>query len=86
MTTDKHDDFEDIDCTEAIDQLYAYLDGEIDDRESITRLEHHLDHCHSCFTRSQLEGALTERIRDAARERTPQDVQQRLKSLIDKFD
>ncbi len=76
---------EDIDCTEAIDKLYAYLDGEVDDADSINKLEHHLAHCHSCFTRSQLESALSERIKKAATEHTPESLQKRLHDMIEKF-
>jgi anti-sigma factor (TIGR02949 family) len=79
-------EIEDIDCTEAIDQLYAYLDGEINDDESIEKVEHHLQHCHSCFTRSQLEGLLTERMRLAASKQAPDSLQDRVRKLIDELD
>ena len=84
--TDKNDDtLEDIDCTEAIDRLYAYLDGEIDDADSINKLEFHLEHCHSCFTRSQVETALTKHIQKAADKQTPETLQKRLRGIIDKL-
>jgi len=79
-------DIEDIDCTEAIDKLYAYLDGEIDDAEVINRLEHHLEHCHSCFTRSQVETVLTDRMKAAAEKQTPESLKNRLRDMIDRFD
>jgi anti-sigma factor (TIGR02949 family) len=81
-----HDhDIEDIDCTEAIDRLYAYLDNEITDIDTINKVEHHLKHCHSCFTRSQVEQALTGKMRQADNKETPESLQKRLKSLIDNF-
>lgn len=86
MTRDKdRTDIEDIDCTQAIGQLYAYLDDEIDDVESLRKLEHHLEHCHSCFTRTEVERALTGRIQKAAKSRAPESLQNRLRDLIDKF-
>jgi len=84
MTTDK-DQIENIDCTEAIDKLYAYLDNEIEDTESINKLEHHLKHCHSCFTRSQLEGELTLRMKEAAKKKTSKTLRHRLRNIIDQL-
>jgi anti-sigma factor (TIGR02949 family) len=86
MTTDRDSkNIENIDCTEAIDKLYAYLDGEVDDADSINRLEHHLGHCHSCFTRSQVESALSARIKQTATKHTPESLQKRLRDMMDKF-
>lgn len=86
MTNDKDKtSIEDIDCTEAIDQLYAYLDGEIDDTGAIEKLEHHLGHCSSCFSRSEVERALNERIAKAAKSNAPESLQSRLRSMIDEL-
>ena len=84
---DKKDniEIEDIDCTEAIDSLYAYLDNEIDDAESIKKIEHHLEHCQSCFTRTQVESALTSHMQDAADKKVPESLQKRLRDIIEKF-
>lgn len=76
---------EDIDCTEAIGHLYAYLDNEIDDAESLEKLENHMEHCQSCYTRSEVERALSERMQQAARTNAPESLQNRLRGLIDKF-
>ena len=86
MTSDnEQSDIEDIDCTQAIGELYAYLDDEIDDIESLRKLEKHLEHCHSCFTRTEVERALTERIQQAAKSKAPESLQDRLRDLVDKF-
>ena len=37
----------DIGCLRAIEALYAYLDGELEDPGSIEEVEHHLSHCRS---------------------------------------
>jgi len=86
MTTD-HDrkNVDNIDCIEAIDKLYAYLDGEIEDSETIDKVEEHLKHCNSCFTRSQLERELTKRMKKAAKKPAPESLQKRLHKLIDDF-
>jgi anti-sigma factor (TIGR02949 family) len=74
-----------IDCIEAIDMLYAYLDGEIEDAVAIEELEQHIEHCHSCFTRSQLEKELTKRMKNSASKRAPESLKDRLHKLMDSF-
>jgi anti-sigma factor (TIGR02949 family) len=76
---------EDIDCLEAIDSLYAYLDGELDDDRSLARFEKHISHCRSCYSRSELEGVLTERIRQSGKDKTPASLKSRLRTLMDNF-
>lgn len=75
----------DTGCLEAIEAMYAWLDGELDDNASITRLEHHLSHCRSCFSRAEMEKALTRRIRESARNPTPETLHARLRKLLDEF-
>jgi anti-sigma factor (TIGR02949 family) len=82
--TDKHE-VEDIDCIEAVNLLYAYMDGEIDDKETKAKYEHHLAHCRSCYSRMELEKALTERIKKSAKANAPEHLQNRLRKLIDGF-
>ena len=83
MTDEKH--IEDIDCTEAIGNLYAYLDNEIDDTESLEKLENHMKHCKSCFTRQEVERALSGRIQQAVKTDAPDALQKRLRGLIENF-
>jgi anti-sigma factor (TIGR02949 family) len=74
----------DMGCLEAIEWLYAWLDGEMTDPQSIARLEHHLGHCQSCFSRKEVEQMLTERIRQSGRSaRASSALQQRLRKIID---
>ena len=44
----------DIDCTEVIEQVYLYLDGEIDD-EARHKVREHLDECAPCLRQFGLE-------------------------------
>jgi len=78
-------EIDDIGCLEAINGLYAYLDGEIDDPEEIAKIEHHLGHCRACYSRTQLETALAQHIRKSAKGHTPPQLQNRLRKLIDKL-
>ncbi len=73
---------EEIDCMEAINGLYAYLDGEMKDPETLAKFEHHLEHCQSCYSRTQLETALGQLINKSAKDTAPEKLQTRLKKLI----
>ena len=42
------------DCTEVLDQVYVYLDGEID-AEAMTQIRHHLDECSPCLRQYGLQ-------------------------------
>jgi len=76
---------QDIGCLEAIEAFYAYLDGELDDPQAIAEFEHHMNHCRSCYSRSEAERLLTDRIRDSAKTATPRELQDRLRKLMDEF-
>lgn len=86
MSTDKDQSgTKDIGCLAALEAFYAYLDGELDDPESIADFEHHMSHCRSCFSRTEIERALTSHIRNSARSRAPDALRSRLRNLIEKF-
>lgn len=80
-----HDHATDPDCLEAMDSLYAYLDGELTDPEAIKRYEQHLSHCRSCFSRHEFESALAKRIKQSAEGDPPEALRKRLRDLIDEF-
>jgi len=75
---------DEIGCLEAINGLYAYLDGEISDPDEIAKIEHHLGHCRACYSRTQLETALAQHIRKTGKGHAPPQLQPRLRKLIDK--
>jgi anti-sigma factor (TIGR02949 family) len=80
-----HGDHDDIGCLRAIEAFYAYLDGELDDPESIAEFEHHMAHCRSCFSRTQLERTLTQRMKETARSEAPEALKSRIRNLMNKF-
>lgn len=82
--TETHHTF-DSDCLEAFDHLYAYLNGEIKDQDTLAKMEHHLAHCKSCFSRAQMERELNERMKQAGQEEVPDSLKNRLKDLMDTF-
>lgn len=76
----------DSDCLEAMDHLYAYLSGELDDNpEKFAIVEHHLGHCRSCFTRAEMERVLNARLKETGKGETPESLKKRLRKLMDTF-
>jgi anti-sigma factor (TIGR02949 family) len=72
-----------IDCLEAFDHLYAYLNNEITDPVDLVNIEHHLSHCKSCFSRAQMERELNQRISEAGKSDIPASLTNRLNKLMD---
>ena len=73
----------DTDCLEAFDHLYAYLNGELKDEAMLTKIEHHLGHCKSCYSRAQMERELNDRLRKSGKDKAPESLKKRLHELID---
>lgn len=74
---------EEIECLEAIDSMYAYLDGELKDETTLAKFKQHLEHCKSCYSRSELEGVITGRIKASGKEQAPESLQNRLRDIMD---
>ena len=83
--TDNTHEHDDIGCLEAIEAFYAYLDGELDDPQSIADFEHHMSHCRSCYSRAEIEKMLSRRMRESAESKTPDSLKNRLRKLMDEF-
>lgn len=83
MTNDskKHDEDE-IDCLEAFDHLYAYLNNEITDPTDLANIEHHLSHCKSCFSRAEMERELNQRIKVTGQSEVPPQLKLRLNKVL----
>ena len=79
-----HDDnIEEIECLEAIDNLYAYLDGELKDEKTLAKFKKHLGHCKSCYSRSEMEGVINERIKETGTDKMPESLKNRLRDFMD---
>ena len=86
MSNEKdNSDIKEIDCLEAIGQLYAYLDGEISDKTQKAQMEQHLAHCKSCYSRSQMEMAINSRLESMDKTDGPDTLQEKLRNVIDKL-
>lgn len=80
-----HSHSPDIGCLAALETFYAYLDGELDDPDSIADFEHHMSHCRSCFSRAEIERTLTDHVRKSGKSSAPETLRARLRDLLDKF-
>ena len=73
-----------ISCSEAMSKLQAYLDKEVD-WPSEEEIHHHIEHCRECFSRTEFEKALRNKVEKLGSEKTPADVQARLSAMVKKF-
>lgn len=72
----------DIDCEEAVRQLAAYLDQELDSGVMET-VQRHLDTCQSCYSRAEFERRLKARLRqELAVDSVPPDFRERMRLLM----
>ena len=81
----KKNETEEIGCLEALEGLYAYLDGEMEDADAAAAIEHHLSHCRICYSRIELEKLLAKRIKESAQEEAPDSIRNRLQDIIGKL-
>lgn len=71
----------DMDCDEAVHQLYHYLDGELtDERRQVIAL--HLDDCRPCADAAGFEAELRSVIANRCRDRVPEDLKARIAEAI----
>jgi mycothiol system anti-sigma-R factor len=65
-------------CTEVIEQVYLYLDGEIDD-EGRAKVREHLDECAPCLRQFGLEQDVKALVaRKCGGDTAPNDLKERL--------
>ena len=75
----------DSDCLEAFDHVYAYINNELTDEDALVRVEYHLSHCKSCYSRSEMERKINEKMKNSRSDKAPEHLQKRLQNLIDDF-
>jgi mycothiol system anti-sigma-R factor len=71
----------DCDCGDAQDQIYQYLDAELDEATA-TSVREHLDDCEPCFESFDFERRLKYVIRAHLSEDMPQSLQVKVRELI----
>ncbi len=71
----------DVDCDEAVHQLYHFLDGELtDDRRA--QIVSHLDRCGPCAEAAEFEAELRQIIAQRCRDRVPDSLVERVARAI----
>jgi len=73
-----------IGCDEALKHLLEYLDQELGAAKH-REVEHHIEVCRSCFSRTEFEQRLKNRLRDAGRESSGESFEERIKTLLRQF-
>ncbi|HSJ27485.1 MAG TPA: zf-HC2 domain-containing protein [Acidimicrobiia bacterium] len=68
-------------CGEALEQLYAYLDQELD-QESVTLIRTHIGECPPCCDAFAFEERLLVAVRTGLREEVPSAVIERIRVAI----
>ncbi len=71
-----------ISCSEAINQLWAYLDGVVDTAERAL-VEEHLDRCRRCCGELEFAQELRRVLADSTAVEFPDDVARRLHHTLD---
>lgn len=71
----------DCDCGDAQDQLYQYLDSELDD-DTAASVREHLDDCSGCMDSFDFERRLKVVIRQCLTEDMPETLEIRVRELI----
>lgn len=71
-----------ITCSDAVEQLWEYLERELDDIHR-ARVEQHLAFCRRCCGELEFARELRDFLGDAARPQLPTEVEGRLSAFLD---
>ncbi len=72
----------DTDCSEVLDRVYEYLDGELDTLDC-TKIKQHLDECGPCLREYHLDEALKALVRRSCScEQAPEELRVRILTRI----
>jgi anti-sigma factor (TIGR02949 family) len=74
-----------ISCTDAVRQLWEYLDGTVDD-ESRAAIEEHLAYCRRCCGEVEFAHELSRFLADHGNGAIPPDVRARLEASLDSLE
>lgn len=70
------------DCDEALENLYLYLDSELDEASS-EKIRSHLDVCRDCSGSFDFERRLKAVVRDRLDEKVPDSLVERIRQAIE---
>jgi mycothiol system anti-sigma-R factor len=72
-----HDDHDHGNCSDALEELYTYLDGELTENKR-SLIEHHLDGCSPCFEAFDFEAELRIVISRRCHDDVPESLKLRI--------
>ena len=75
---------DDLTCEEVLEQLFAYLDEELD-HDRLAAIDRHLERCRDCFTRAEFEKRIRARVQQTGTAPAPDRLRQRLKKVLDRY-
>lgn len=70
------------DCNETLQELYQYLDGQLDDANR-HQIKHHLDDCSPCLGAYDFEAELRQVVRNRCVDQVPQELRDRIARAIE---
>ena len=74
-----------MNCQEALEKLWQYLDKELDGASS-DELQQHLEECRHCFSKAEFEQRLRAMVRrSCCEEQAPPELRERLSKLLRLF-
>jgi len=73
-----------IDCEQALKQLFVYIDHELGDGE-LAAMERHLHTCKSCFSRVEFEKRLKEKVGQLREDKASVEASARIRGLLKSF-
>jgi anti-sigma factor (TIGR02949 family) len=76
-----HEPQSDIDCRRVLEQLYEYIDGELDD-EMIGKIRRHLELCRCCYPHFDFESAFLRFLGDHGRVTAPPELRRKVFQAI----
>lgn len=71
----------DVDCNQALERLYTFLDGELDDARRAD-ISEHLDKCAPCLGLSDFERDLRHVVAQSCLEEVPEELRARIAAVI----
>jgi mycothiol system anti-sigma-R factor len=63
-----------VPCSEVLDRIYEFIDGEIDDREKRHVIKEHLDECAPCLQEFGLEEQVKAIVKRSCSDPAPADL------------
>ncbi|HXW33774.1 MAG TPA: mycothiol system anti-sigma-R factor [Acidimicrobiales bacterium] len=70
-----------VDCSETIERLYGYLDGELTEERRL-EIKHHLDDCPPCLKAYDFEVELRHVIANRCKDRVPESLMVRVREAL----